>query len=357
MSKIKILVIILFLGCISMFVFNSQANTGNDETLNQCIQALSLRLKEIPRISKINMVVGFKKFTYEDSVWIALALQSVNTLKPGIEILCHQDQTKSWFLNDDFFDVDIPKEIVDFYLGYISKRDPDFDVLPSPVFIGNENLEVLPGTNKKQISLQQLAGYSDFSLSLISAEILARHGAVFDDPVLKKFFNTRKWYKPDKNFIKSRLSNIEKRNLETVVQSRENLKSSDLKGIAKLLFGDSKFKKVSLGDINKDGKDELLLGITTPSNSNIYEKAMVLRDENNGKYSILLKMYFSRISGKNEEVICTVPKEITVKWKVTVGKDRLLVNFIDNELKAVFDQIELLWSDKLDKYYLLIYPY
>ena len=47
-------------------------------------------------------------------------------------------------------------------------------------------------------------------------EIYARHGKVFKEPWLQKYFSSLDWYKADPDFTESSLSDIEKRNIATI---------------------------------------------------------------------------------------------------------------------------------------------
>src|SRR5688572_4540684 len=47
-------------------------------------------------------------------------------------------------------------------------------------------------------------------------EIYARHGKVFKEPWLQKYFSSFDWYKPDPNFTDAALSEVEKKNIATI---------------------------------------------------------------------------------------------------------------------------------------------
>jgi hypothetical protein len=52
--------------------------------------------------------------------------------------------------------------------------------------------------------------------SQMRQEIYARHGKVFKEPWLQKYFSSFDWYKPDPNFTDASLSEIEKKNIATI---------------------------------------------------------------------------------------------------------------------------------------------
>jgi hypothetical protein len=47
-------------------------------------------------------------------------------------------------------------------------------------------------------------------------EIYARHGKVFKEPWLQKYFSSFAWYKADPNFTDDALSEVEKKNITTI---------------------------------------------------------------------------------------------------------------------------------------------
>jgi hypothetical protein len=52
--------------------------------------------------------------------------------------------------------------------------------------------------------------------SQMRQEIYARHGKVFKEPWLQKYFSSFDWYKPDPNFTEASLSEVEKKNVATI---------------------------------------------------------------------------------------------------------------------------------------------
>src|SRR5215216_1169244 len=99
--------------------------------------------------------------------------------------------------------------------------------------IERKNLEILSGAQKRQrkvallpgdmqffedkaISEQMLHGLSLHELRLLRNEIYARHGKVFKEPWLQKYFSSFDWYKVDPNFSDALLSEVEKKNIATI---------------------------------------------------------------------------------------------------------------------------------------------
>ena len=47
-------------------------------------------------------------------------------------------------------------------------------------------------------------------------EIYARHGKVFKEPWLQKYFSSFDWYKPNPEYTDASLSEVEKQNIATI---------------------------------------------------------------------------------------------------------------------------------------------
>jgi hypothetical protein len=138
-----------------------------------------------------------------------------------------------------------------------------------------------------------------------------------------------------------------------IKQYRKSLLTSDIQEISKSFFGNLKFSNIFLGDINHDGKEEILLGIKSTPNGNIYDKVLVL-SKVNGNYDILLKIYGRNILGKDEELLKRIPQ---VKFKVTIHEDKIFINFYNINLKPIkLDQIELRWSKENNQYFVYELP-
>jgi hypothetical protein len=99
--------------------------------------------------------------------------------------------------------------------------------------IERKNLEVLSGAQKRQrrvallpgdmeffenktISEQMLQGLSLHELRLLRNEIYARHGKVFKEPWLQKYFSSFAWYKADPEFTDAKLTEVEKQNIALI---------------------------------------------------------------------------------------------------------------------------------------------
>lgn len=73
------------------------------------------------------------------------------------------------------------------------------------------------------ITDEKLESLDDKTIELIKNEIYARHGYIFTDRSLKKYFETFSWYKPNDDYSPKLLNQTEKANIKIIkkFQSRE----------------------------------------------------------------------------------------------------------------------------------------
>jgi hypothetical protein len=66
--------------------------------------------------------------------------------------------------------------------------------------------------------------YSKEELKMIRNEIYARHGYIFSNPVVKKYFEAKSWYKPTQPDVSGLLSEIERLNIAQIrrAENRED---------------------------------------------------------------------------------------------------------------------------------------
>ena len=69
----------------------------------------------------------------------------------------------------------------------------------------------------KPITRTLLEGLFIEDASQMRQEIYARHGKVFKEPWLQKYFSSFDWYKADANFTDASLTDVEKKNIATIV--------------------------------------------------------------------------------------------------------------------------------------------
>ena len=84
-----------------------------------------------------------------------------------------------------------------------------------------ENEYVLPDSAKRKLKKSDLKGLSKEELRIARNEIYARHGRMFDDQKLQKYFDSQSWYEgtvPASEFSEDVLSSVEKKNVAFIRQ-------------------------------------------------------------------------------------------------------------------------------------------
>lgn len=72
--------------------------------------------------------------------------------------------------------------------------------------------EILPQSNARQLTRGDLAGLTNWQLTLARNEIYARHGRPFDNAHIRSYFNSTGWYRANSAYRDSWLSQTETRN-------------------------------------------------------------------------------------------------------------------------------------------------
>ncbi len=84
---------------------------------------------------------------------------------------------------------------------------------------------VLPESNSRYYSREEIAGMSDYQLLIARNEIYARHGRKFHDSALQAYFNSQSWYHgtvdPD-SFSTSVFNSYERSNVDTIVNEENS---------------------------------------------------------------------------------------------------------------------------------------
>lgn len=101
---------------------------------------------------------------------------------------------------------------------YDSDLDEDSDNYSDS---SEENEYVLPDSAKRKLKKSDLKGLSIEELRIARNEIYARHGRMFDDKKLQKYFDSQSWYEgtvPASEFSEDVLSSVEKKNVAFIRQ-------------------------------------------------------------------------------------------------------------------------------------------
>lgn len=72
--------------------------------------------------------------------------------------------------------------------------------------------EILPQSNARQLTRGDLAGMTNWQLTLARNEIYARHGRPFDNATIRAYFSNTGWYRANSAYRDSWLSQTETRN-------------------------------------------------------------------------------------------------------------------------------------------------
>jgi len=80
-----------------------------------------------------------------------------------------------------------------------------------------------PSLLDKQLTVDQLSDFSRRDLRLVRNLIYARHGRPFKSDLLKTYFGTLEWYKPDPAYTDARLTPLDKRNINVIRSVEDSL--------------------------------------------------------------------------------------------------------------------------------------
>lgn len=73
-----------------------------------------------------------------------------------------------------------------------------------------------PFTSQRRVTEQELSTYSKAELKIMRNEIFARHGYRFQTQEMKTYFGKQSWHKPKYDNVNHLMSDIEKKNVETI---------------------------------------------------------------------------------------------------------------------------------------------
>lgn len=98
----------------------------------------------------------------------------------------------------------------------------------SSIKINNKgpNGYVLINTDKEKLSEEEIEDLELCYLMIARNEIYARHGYIFKDPQLKKYFESKDWYKKDRSFKGSIKSTIEQHNISLIKEAESKKKQA-----------------------------------------------------------------------------------------------------------------------------------
>ncbi|HHW49543.1 MAG TPA: YARHG domain-containing protein [Clostridiaceae bacterium] len=86
-----------------------------------------------------------------------------------------------------------------------------------------EESDFLFPSDREYITEEFLDTLSKEEIALIRNEIYARHGYIFQTEPYKSYFSGKSWYVPNENFDESMLSEIERENVNTILEYEERM--------------------------------------------------------------------------------------------------------------------------------------
>ena len=87
---------------------------------------------------------------------------------------------------------------------------------PEPEEVEEESEYLLPDSDTRLYTREELSQYDKETLALMRNEILARHGYPFQKEKYQTYFGSKSWYVRDPNFNYNSLNSIEMENVETI---------------------------------------------------------------------------------------------------------------------------------------------
>lgn len=86
----------------------------------------------------------------------------------------------------------------------------------------HQSTYLLQESDQKLIERKDLKGLSKEELRIARNEIYARHGFVFGKGDLQEYFQNQSWYQPDENYSDAGLSELEHKNVHTILQYEQS---------------------------------------------------------------------------------------------------------------------------------------
>src|SRR5258708_21977003 len=98
----------------------------------------------------------------------------------------------------------------------------------------------------KSVSSSEISALASDDLKLVRGIVFGRHGRVFKEPDIRRFLESRSWYKADPNFQNSALNDTERKNLDLIriaeAQKHETVQPGDMR-----LYEDRALTRKKLG--------------------------------------------------------------------------------------------------------------
>lgn len=92
--------------------------------------------------------------------------------------------------------------------------------------ISDQNDYVLPFSNSRSVTREDLAGLTDWQLKVARNEIYARHGRTFVHKDLSCYFDKLSWYEIDPEYSENKLSSLEVSNAVFILNYEKEINST-----------------------------------------------------------------------------------------------------------------------------------
>lgn len=157
---------------------------------------------------------------------------------------------------------------------------PDVKEGSTPELTAETGEYVLPGSDQRNLTAEEISGLSADQLRLAINEIYARHGRKFTSEDLQQYFNSKSWYsgtvEPDQ-FSESVLNQFEKDNLALLTARRDELNGGGSQFEAGWIYGIYEMHAggidavAEIGWASGDGSDYISLSGATSDGSSAAE--------------------------------------------------------------------------------------
>jgi YARHG domain-containing protein len=85
----------------------------------------------------------------------------------------------------------------------------------------------------QSVTSAEIGALEDYDLQLVRGIVFGKHGRVFKDPEIRRYLESRPWYKADPNFQNSSLNDTERKNLDVIriaeAQRHETVQPGDMR--------------------------------------------------------------------------------------------------------------------------------
>jgi len=125
------------------------------------------------------------------------------------------------YINDHLYDTGNNCNVLeywDYYRAVMGQGAGD----PATVRSASNSGYLLPDSSTRNLTTGDISGLSKDALRLAIYEIFARHGKIFQDQAVSKYFSAFSWYQPSAAYDESTLNTFEKFNLNLLIEYQKS---------------------------------------------------------------------------------------------------------------------------------------